>query len=430
MEFFMMSNLHSVGFTHFLTEASKYEQQIRSTPSDVDKVVKFINDNQEWMGFLAQHPSENRKPVKKLSERLREIGSVEAKEAANTIDQYLDVSLVYVSMKVDLPHTGTNMCNTEMGETLASSSQNAKSMRQLSAEVTIDSINKNRLKDLGFKNAEEAITFLINSPEKDRVKYVNFEQLPLNNEQFEKLTKNCPNLLHIEIPGSLISCDSLKHLAYLTELQTLNIAWCEQLERDALKHLANLTNLQSLSIGYCTQLERNALKHIANLKNLQSLTIRGCSQLERDALKHIANLTNLQSLNIRWCDQLEWDALKYIGNLKKLQSLDIGCCRQLQSDALKHIAKLTELQWLSIESCTQLQRDALKHIAKLTKLQWLSIEGCHQFEVDDLRPLADLKRLQTLEVGYCGPYKKNELFEIYGCIITREKLNMLLKKIR
>ena len=325
----MTSNLHSVGLMQFLTEASQCEQQItRSTLTDVDKVIKFINDNQELMCFLAEHPSEIREPVKKLSERLRQIEST-VKEAANTIDQYLNaVSLVHDARKADLPQTGKDMCDLEMKNALASASQIAKSMQQPYAEVTIEEINENhpRFEDLGFEDAEEAITFLINSPEKDRLKYVNFEGLPLNNEQFEKLTKNCPNLLHIEIPGSLLTGDSFKHIANLTELQSLNISGCYKLKSDALKHIANLTNLQSLFIRYCTQLERNALKYIENLVKLKSLFISGCSQLAKNTLKYLENLEILY-LDIVDCNQFEIDDLKLLANLKRLQSLEIGCKR-------------------------------------------------------------------------------------------------------
>ena len=344
----MTTNLHSDSFNQFLTEAAKHEQQIRnprSTPADIDRVVEFINNNQDWMSFISQHPSANRQSVENLSRRLHHMRSEEGEKVAKMIDQYLtrDVSLVHDAMKEVLRHTGKDLHDPEMRRTLARASKAARGMRQASAEVRIEWINENRpkLKDLGFNDAEEAIKFLINSPVKDRIKYVNFEELPLNNEQFEKLTKNCPNLRHIEIPCSLLSGDSLKHIANLKGLQSLNIRWCTQLERDALKHLANLTNLQSLDIGWCTQLEGDALKHLANLKNLQSLDIGWCRQLERDALKYLVNLTNLQLLNIEWCTQLEDDALKLLANLINLQSLNIWGCTQLESDALTHLVNLT-----------------------------------------------------------------------------------------
>ena len=425
----MMSNLHSVGLTQFLTEASQYEQQIiRSTPADVDKVVEFINKNRGWMSFLSQHPNENRKPVKNLSERLRQIGSAEGKEAANTIDQYLnDVSLVHAARKADLPQTGKDMRDPEMKKALASASQTAKT------EVTIEEINENhpRFKHLGFKDAEEVITFLINSPEKDRLKYVNFKGLPLNNEQFEKLINNCPNLYHIEIRKSLLKRDGLKPIANLTNLQSLDISECNKLESDDLRPIANLTNLQSLDISGCYRLKSDALKPIANLTNLQSLDISGCHELGSDALRHIANLINLQSLNISNCYNLKWYALMYIENLINLKSLNISGCSQLNGDALKYIANLTELQSLDIAWCTQLESDALKHLVNLKKLQSLDIGFCKQFERNSLKYLANLTSLQKLDIGGCKKLERDilNLFEFYG-YITGKELEMLLNKLR
>ena len=459
----MTTNLHTDGFNQFLTEAAKHEQQIknpRSTP-DMEEVDRFIKDNQDWMSFIAQHPSANRESVENLSRHLHQIGTAEGEEAAKLIDQYLttDIFLFKDAMMEVLRHTGKDLRDPEIRKTFASASKTAKSMREASYEVRIELINKNRprLKDLGFNDAEEAIKFLINSPAKDRIKYVNFEELPLNNEQFEKLTKNCPNLQHIEIPKSLLSGDSLKYLANLTNLQSLTIEGCIQLERDALKHIANLTNLrslniegctqlesdalkhlanltslQSLNIGVCTQLESDALKHLANLTNLQSLTIKGCEQLERDALKHLANLTNLQSLDMSWCYQLEGDVLKYIANIKNLQSLSIGECRQLERDALKHLANLTKLQSLDMSWCNQFERDALKHLANLTNLQSLNIMWCRQLEGDALKHLANLINLQSLTILGCGQLKSGvpNLSEIYGDTITGKQLETLLNKFR
>ena len=304
----MMSNLHSVGLMQFLTEASNYAQQIISTPADIDKVVKFINDNQEWMSFLAQHPGEIREPVKMLSERLREIGSVEGKEAANRIDQYLidDVFFAHGVMKVDLPHTGKYMCDPEMENALASAYVD-ESIQEIYKDVTIEEINEYlpRFRDLGFRDADEVITFLINSPEKENLIYINFDGLPLNNDQFENLIKNCPNLLYIEIPGSLLSGDALKHIANLTELQALNIEGCRQLESDALRHIVNLKKLRSLVISLCDQLEADSLKHLANLTSLQELHFGRCNQFEGDALKYLMNIKSLHVLLIKGCKQLE-----------------------------------------------------------------------------------------------------------------------------
>ena len=298
----MTPNLHSYSFNQFLTDAAKYEQQIknpRSTAADIDNVVAFINGNPDWMNFLIENPKENREPVKGLSERLRQIGSAEGKEVAKMIDQSLardvsltrKVSLVKDAMKEILRHTGGDLRDPEMRRALANVSQTSKGMRQLSDEVRIELINEHlKFKDIGFKSAEEVVRFLINSPAKDRIKYVNFEGMCVNNEQFEKLINNCPNLQHIEIPWILFSSNPLKRL----------------------KHLLKLENLQALFIGQGRTLESDAesesdaLKHLANLINLQSLNIEGCAQLERDGLKRLANLKNLQSLNIERC--IESDA--------------------------------------------------------------------------------------------------------------------------
>ena len=379
----MTSNLHSVSFNQFLTDVAKYEQQIknpRSTAADIVEVAEFIIVNQDWMNFLVENSKENREPVKKLSERLRRIGSAEGKEIAKMIDQSLardvsltrKVSLVKDAMKEVLRHTVGDLRDLEMRRALANASQASKGMRQLSDEVRIEVINDNHLKfnELGFKTAEEAINFLIHSPARERLEYVNFDGLPLlSNKQFEVLITHCPNLQHIEIPKSLVYGDSLKYLAKLKNLKSLNIAGCVQLEKDSLKYLANLNKLQSL-------------------------TMEGCDQLE---VKYLSSLINLQSLTLRWCTQLEDADLQCIANLINLKLLNIGHCTRLERNALKRIEKLINLQSLTIEGCIQLKEDALKPLVHLVNLQLLDISGCEQFEDDTLDYLVNLNKLQTIK---------------------------------
>ena len=434
-------------FNQFLTEVRELERQITDPESqpDMEKVERFIQHNHKWLQLIAEHPSANREPVEQLCNRLIQIESPEGSKVANLIGTYLtrNVSLHKDALKEVLRHTG-QMTDPTMRRTMANTARVSKTWKVSSDEARIDLINENhlKLKDLGFKSAEDAINFLIKS--KDRVKYVNFEELPITNEQFKKLTENCTNLTHIEIPKGLqhflhpaggISGDSLKYLANTPNLQSLDITGCAQLEPDALKHLANTPNLQSLNISgcrqldhdslehlantpklqsldisYCEQLEPDALKHLAKIPNLQSLDISVCEQLEPDALKHLANTPNLKFFRMTGCDRLEPDALKHLANTPKLQSLDITGCAQLESDALKHLAKTPNLQSLNISGCAQLDEpDALKHLANTPNLKFFQMTGCDRLEPDALKHLARTPNLQSLGISGCEQLEPDAL---------------------
>jgi len=251
-------NLHCNDFNLFMSELKGLKNNLKDSGSKekLNKVENFIKDNQDWMLQGMRNPAlegvDMRVRMEKLAEKIKKIeGSLDS-EVAKTLDQYLkEVPSLPQELwgKIIIMEADGEKENEvrKFGQRAPIS----KGFKTLAENERINLINKNKLRlvDLGFQSAEEAVNFLINSDAKNKINYLNFDDLPINNEQFEKLTKNCPNLNHLEIKNSLLYGEALKHLERIKDLMSLNIRGCYQLEADALKHLEHIKNLTSLNIS-------------------------------------------------------------------------------------------------------------------------------------------------------------------------------------
>jgi internalin A len=137
---------------------------------------------------------------------------------------------------------------------------------------------------------------------------------------------------------------SLKELAGLKNLQSLNIGGVQGNTYADLKDLAGSKNLRGLYLFYSGVTDAQ-LKHLAALKNLQTLDLSNTSVTDV-GLKELAGLTCLQALNLHSTEVTD-AGLKVLGGLKGLQTLHLG--ETAVTDAgLKELAGLKNLQVLNL----------------------------------------------------------------------------------
>uniref|UniRef100_A0A7N2R336 CC-NBS-LRR protein n=1 Tax=Quercus lobata TaxID=97700 RepID=A0A7N2R336_QUELO len=235
----------------------------------------------------------------------------------------------------------------------------------------------------------------------------------------------------------------------LSELETLQLEWVNDLESLPDAWLRNLVSLRRLSIFNCNGLRSFPGGGIQHLTSLQDMKIWDCNELvllndEDDGMQWqglgslsslyftglpkllslpngLQHITTLQILQIR--DFPNLTALpEWIGNLKSLQELNISKWPNLTS-LPQEICYLTSLQDLEIENfpnlialpewignLTLLQRfkideypnltslpDGMRH---LTSLQYLNIENCPNL-VALPEWIGNLTSLQKLEISRC-----------------------------
>jgi hypothetical protein len=97
----------------------------------------------------------------------------------------------------------------------------------------------------------------------------------------EKLTKSTLmnitrlfGLSFLDISGSNIDLECIEELLNLTNLEFLNLSYCDSLSNQAIHHLSSM-HLKELNISYCENLTSKAFESISCFKNLETLDIRG-----------------------------------------------------------------------------------------------------------------------------------------------------------
>jgi len=255
---------------------------------------------------------------------------------------------------------------------------------EAASDTKIRMINakKLRFRDI-FKTqtAKEVVAWLVKNPSKTKLEHADFSNFKdFDNECLEILTKNCPNIKHLNLAKTNINGDALKALENVKGLQSLNIWFCKQLAPDSLKYLEFVPKLKRLVISSCTQLEANSLQNLKYVKELGTLYMSLCTQLAPNSLKCLEFVKELNTLNIALCTQLESDALKHLVHVRELQNLYIVKCEQLDADSLKHLEFVKKLKCLLISQCGQLGRDSLQYLKFVKMLQYLHMGGCRQFD--------------------------------------------------
>lgn len=113
------------------------------------------------------------------------------------------------------------------------------------------------------------------------------------------------------------------------------------------------------------------LKEVAELKNLESLNIGGVPGNTYADLKELAGLKNLRALYLFYLPVTDAQ-LKHLAGLTKLQTLDLTWTR-VTDVGLKELSGLTRLQALNL-SGTMVTDAGLRELAALKRLQWLRLK--------------------------------------------------------
>ena len=257
------------------------------------------------------------------------------------------------------------------------------------------------LAKLGLEGNAKVLAFLdsLSSENRLHIRQLNLLGTEIDNRFLARLSSLTPNLQGLNLEYNQITDDGLKHLATLTELRSLSLAYCRRITDRGLQHLAPLTQLRNLNLRWCDEITNDGLKHLAPFTDLRNLSLAWCS-ITNDGLQHLATLTQLRGLNLAWC-KITDSGLKHLAPFKKLKNLSLAWCSQITNDGLQHLATLTQLRGLSLARCDTITDDGLQHLEPFKKLENLSLQGCNEINGNRLNHLAPLMQLRRLDLGKC-----------------------------
>ncbi|CUG90969.1 receptor-type protein kinase, putative, partial [Bodo saltans] len=152
--------------------------------------------------------------------------------------------------------------------------------------------------------------------------------------------------------------------------------------------IAALSQLQSLELRYCNQVTDAGLVNIAALSQLQFLNLSGCDQIT--SIHDISSLQQLRGLALNDCKIMD-AGIASIGSLHQLQRLTLRCTR-ITDAGIVIVASLKQLQVLDVDGCTSITDATLVIVALMPQLQLLGLD-CNQFDFDHF----DFRRLVLVQ---------------------------------
>jgi hypothetical protein len=220
---------------------------------------------------------------------------------------------------------------------------------------------------------------------------------------------NLSNLRILSIRGlEDVADEHLQPLRNLTKLESLTIDGLK-LNGNGLQHLENMSSLRHLT--FRGEIRDESLKHIAQLKSLETVDIPVASD---NGLAHLSGLSNLRSLSLVWrCWNITDVGMSHLRDLQ-LEELIIGGGDSFTGSGFSHLEKMTTLKRLVIggnDAVNKIVRygekrkdpcptdDGLASLAALTGLESLQFtSGCEGVRGEFLKHLVHLENLKTLDL--------------------------------
>lgn len=205
------------------------------------------------------------------------------------------------------------------------------------------------------------------------------------------------------------------------------MAGCEMLTDSAWLYLAPLTQLESLDLARCDNL--GAL-YIKPFKNLRRLDLRGCNKIsvQWENMKRLKKLEyvclndckirdlsifgKLVNLRYLYLCRVSFDGaddeaccFSSLCALKQLEVLGLDSCLKLTDSNLKVCQDMPQLRVLSV-SGTSIAGKGLSYLTKCPNLLYLGLGSCMNIghdEVDALLKLKGVARLVITDTGITAP---------------------------
>jgi len=256
------------------------------------------------------------------------------------------------------------------------------------------------VKSLKFANYDVPQFFIHELSSLTNLESLSFRVVSFNNtmhlEPLKALTKvksltmdNSRFMVHVDtdIPENLIN-----KFANLKKLYIKDYA----LSQTTIKEIASLTKLESLDMEYCSYAKVDNIDDFKNLRRLTALNILNYNKKPlKDVSKYIYTLTKLKKLTISYQDGTYFPSSKTynIGNLDKLEYLDLSI-NDYDFD-LKYLGYLDQLKHLDLKD--NRINSIPKTLGYLDKLEYLDVSNNNITVIPS--SIGDLEVLKYLDIS-------------------------------
>ena len=133
------------------------------------------------------------------------------------------------------------------------------------------------------------------------------------------------------------------------------------------------TDLESINLSECTNLQVIEISAFSNCTSLKSIDITGCSKLESIEMSAFEDCTNLREISLNRCN-----------NLKTIGNNAFEGCSSLIMINLSGLKSLEKIGIDAFENCSSLEKIDLSDCIKLIEIGFDSFVGCENLNTIDI----------------------------------------------
>ena len=201
----------------------------------------------------------------------------------------------------------------------------------------------------------------------------------------------------LNISFSTISkINGLIEISSMTNITSLDISQCIEINNEVLSPLSTMTNLKNLYMQHCIGITNHGLQHLSTLTKLEYLDLSYNSTKISDAgVLFLTNLVNLNTLNLQVC---QIRSLSFSESFINITSLNLTYCNKLSNHGFSSILCLNKLTDLELCNCELLTDEGLCHLSKMFELKSINFSSC---KITSLSFLTTLVNLKSLDLNNC-----------------------------
>lgn len=310
----------------------------------------------------------------------------------------------------------------------------SKSLQKISTLRSFSLSFCERVTDDGIKKMSK---FLTNITSLD----LSFMSENITDSSLQHVSTNLKNLSHLDLSENFHMSDKgvnflCRSESFPCSLVSISLEGCSSISGQGLKLLSeSWTNLKTLNLGWCTNIEEQAFKSYlaVYLTSLTSLDLSNCSQLTDNSLISISKTcTNLISLSIQRCKLISDQSLISVCQcLSRLVSINLNTSSRengflrfsLFTDlGIENLLLLTKLTTLELSNTRYVSENPFSIlISKLSCLSELNLKNNRQLSDKSLEPfsLGLTKDLTSLNISDNPQLSDLAIFYLCGFVGQR-----------
>ena len=230
--------------------------------------------------------------------------------------------------------------------------------------------------------------------EQNSVVDLNLERCKVDDFAFERVC-HLTNLKSLKIwsttPVSLEAFEKILQLKNLESLRVQDVG----IDSERMEILGKLTGLDSLDIAFNDDIKSGDLKYLKSLKNLGNFTIGNPKLPMKEVVDFVNSMPKIKHLGIRTLPE-EKKQLEALKNLKKITSLDMSKCGSVDVETLGYIAKIPSVLALDL-SRTNVNSENLVKLNASPKLSTVYLKA-NGYVDRDLFFILKLKGFETINI--------------------------------